>query len=701
MGTRLKSFKYHPINKLIAIILVIVAACSFIDVIAQYALLDYYKIENQNYFETEAFKNNFIMKTGYVRDWIVRYNDNAIFYGETEEVIQARKEYFEKMKVALEKDNSSFFYYAKDTQTGDIITNIPSYYENPDNEEKMINEIVENPYGAVGNLATLDIGDGSYRYQNYYQGELLSDEEINRYQIYAYVDENYLEQNAEKDIFSVLKKGFDEEKNIAMLLRSEEKQKQLNQNVVVIGGGLLAILYLCYSAGRSSKKEEITWTIVDRIPFEIQAIILVFFAILSLLGLRIFLNDISFINDIAGHIVLTKEIGIQELIGERALYSIWVADVLLGLTSLLSMVRHIKNRSFLNNTLIGSFCKWCFESLFTQGALPIVFLIIGIGAVGLNILLLGAAVAARSVFFVGYIFMFNVIFIMICSKFIWDFRKIAIAFKKIAKGDIHYKVEVHATLPAIKELAYDMNHVREGLEEAAAEIAKKERMKAELITNVSHDLKTPLTSIISYIDLLKAEEVKNEKVTEYIDVLGERSERLKHLIEDLIEASKASTGNMKTEAEIIGLDQLIEQVVGEYTDRFHEASLEVIFSKMEEVNIVADPRHMWRVTENLLSNIMKYTMPYTRVYIEVKKENEKGVFIFRNISREAIKVDAKDLTERFVQGDESRSKEGSGLGLAIASSLVNLQKGDFEITIDGDLFKVQVSMPLEDIKREF
>jgi len=211
---------------------------------------------------------------------------------------------------------------------------------------------------------------------------------------------------------------------------------------------------------------------------------------------------------------------------------------------------------------------------------------------------------------------------------------------------------------------------------------------------VSHDLKTPLTSIISYIDLLKEEPIENTAVIEYIQVLEERSNRLKQLVEDLIDASKAVTGNIKADLAPIELHQLSTQAVGEYTDRLEANGIKVIMNKVEDSCILADGRHMYRILENLLSNVNKYAMPSTRVYIEILKEKEYGVFIIKNISKEYLNIDASELTKRFVRGDTARTSEGSGLGLAIAESLVKLQNGIFIANIDGDLFKVEVKIPL-------
>ena len=223
-------------------------------------------------------------------------------------------------------------------------------------------------------------------------------------------------------------------------------------------------------------------------------------------------------------------------------------------------------------------------------------------------------------------------------------------------------------------------------------------MKADLITNVSHDIKTPLTSIINYVDLLKRENIQDEKVKGYIKVLDEKSQRLKHLTVDLVEASKISSGNVVYEMKNINFPELINQAVAEFSDKFEEKGLNVV-AELECDNpiVVADSRHMWRIIENLLNNVCKYAMPQTRIYINLKTEEIAKVLYtwvsIKNISAQALNINANELTERFIRGDVSRSSEGSGLGLSIAKSLTEGQNGKFNIYLDGDLFKVTVAMP--------
>ena len=208
---------------------------------------------------------------------------------------------------------------------------------------------------------------------------------------------------------------------------------------------------------------------------------------------------------------------------------------------------------------------------------------------------------------------------------------------------------------------------------------------------MSHDIKTPLTSIINYVDLLKSEEINNDKAKEYIEVLDQKSQRLKKLIEDLVEASKASSGNIKLNIERINLVELIKQTTGEFEDKFKQRNLIVeINASNDKIYINADNRYMYRVIENLYSNIAKYALDNSRVYVDINQNNKKSKIIIKNISKDKLNITADELMQRFVRGDKSRTTEGSGLGLSISKSLTELQNGIFDITIDGDLFKVSI-----------
>ena len=273
-------------------------------------------------------------------------------------------------------------------------------------------------------------------------------------------------------------------------------------------------------------------------------------------------------------------------------------------------------------------------------------------------------------------------------------RKLQNGAKAIAEGDMNYQINTELMLPEFKKHAQNLNKIREGMTVAVEQKLKSERMKTELITNVSHDIKTPLTSIINYSDLIGKEPCDNPQILEYAQVLHRQSDRLKRLIEDLVEASKASTGNLEVHLAPCEVGVMISQTIGEYEQRLQTSQLTLVVNEPDKpIQIMADGRRLWRVFDNLMNNICKYSQPGTRVYLTLEEGQEDAVIIFRNTSRDPLNLSPDELMERFVRGDSARNSEGNGLGLSIARSLTELQKGTMSISIDADLFKVILRFP--------
>ncbi|MCI8454489.1 MAG: HAMP domain-containing histidine kinase [Lachnospiraceae bacterium] len=270
------------------------------------------------------------------------------------------------------------------------------------------------------------------------------------------------------------------------------------------------------------------------------------------------------------------------------------------------------------------------------------------------------------------------------------------AIDRIASGETSYKVDTTKFSSLEAGLAEGLNRISDGLETALAEQVKGERLKADLITNVSHDIKTPLTSIINYVDLIKREHIEDPKIQKYLEVLDQKSQRLKTLTEDLVEASKASSGNMNLEITDIDIVELVQQTNGEFEEKYALKRLELVNTLPNEVIIIeADGRRLWRVLENLYNNAFKYALENTRVYVGIEDRGSEVAFSIKNVSASALNISPDELTERFVRGDVSRTTEGSGLGLSIAKDLTQLQGGNFKLTIDGDLFKAEVLFPIK------
>ena len=274
-------------------------------------------------------------------------------------------------------------------------------------------------------------------------------------------------------------------------------------------------------------------------------------------------------------------------------------------------------------------------------------------------------------------------------------KKLKRGGEAIANGDFEYRINSKELWPMLRGHAYNLNSAALGMSRAVDDRMKSERFKTELITNVSHDLKTPLTSIVSYVDLLKKEEIENENAKGYIEVIDRQSAKLKKLTEDLVEASKATTGAVAVNKELLNIGELVNQSVGEFSEKLEAAEIfPVINLPEEEIKVFTDGRLLWRVFDNLIQNIIKYAQPGTRAYFDLCRAEERAVLTIRNISRDPLNMTADALMERFVRGDASRNSEGNGLGLSIAKSLTELCGGTFELMLDGDLYKVIITIPV-------
>lgn len=294
------------------------------------------------------------------------------------------------------------------------------------------------------------------------------------------------------------------------------------------------------------------------------------------------------------------------------------------------------------------------------------------------------------------LFMIIYMIIYICSigyfvfKFTGGFNKIVLGAHKISQGNLNYQIE-EQKIGVLNTLANDINNMKNGLEKAIKNEVKSERMKTELITNVSHDLKTPLTSIINYVDLIKKGDFSKEEIEDYIKIIDRKSQRLKVLIEDLFEASSAASGEMELNIEKLDIISLLRQSIAEFEEKIKNSKLDFKINLPEEkVYVMVDGKRTWRIFENQISNILKYSLDNTRVYINLEENTDNIKIIMKNISAYEMNFNEEEITDRFKRGDQSRHAEGSGLGLAISKGLAELQGGTFKINIDGDLFKVEI-----------
>ncbi len=352
----------------------------------------------------------------------------------------------------------------------------------------------------------------------------------------------------------------------------------------------------------------------------------------------------------------------------------------------LSLVRHIKNGTFIKHSVIYILVSKSIETLTEMAASgPLMYKTIGAAVFVIFV----------SVYSADKPLLLAIIIIIttyIIYKKVTHFHKIQEGLQIAKNGDYDFKIKLEG-IGEFRQLSGDINEITSGLKSAVQNEVRSEKLKTELITNVSHDIKTPLTSIISYVDLLKREGLDSENAPKYLDVLERKSSRLKKLTEDLFEAAKATSGSIEPKFERVHINSLIEQLLGELDEKIQELNLVFkVTASDEKIYARADGRLLSRVMENLLSNIFKYTLEGSRVYIVIS-ENEDNVFVsFKNISAYELNIPVNELMERFKRGDVSRSSEGSGLGLAIAESLMEVQEGSLELSIDGDLFKAEIRL---------
>lgn len=462
--------------------------------------------------------------------------------------------------------------------------------------------------------------------------------------------------------------------------------------MIAFGMLIVCLVWLTIVAGRSNRDDELHLNWFDAWKTEVAATVVIVLwlipvllsgSILSLTDLFMDLNnDLAILYGYYNYVMNS----IPYVIGGGILAAY---TCLMFLVGYLSLVRRLKAGTMWKNSVLHMIVQFVHQVSINIGSVWKVVIIFG----GLFLIHGAAQISGHSVLFVILLPIDIVAFVYLVYQTIGK-KKIKQGISQIAHGEIDYKIDTTGLSGEQKEVAELVNVIGTGLNKAVEKSVKNERLKTDLITNVSHDIKTPLTSIINYVELLKQENFEDPKIRRYIEVLEQKSQRLKTLTEDVVEASKVSSGNISLDMMNLNLVEMIQQTSGEFQEKFAARNLEEVLNlPEEEAMICVDGRRTWRVLENIYNNAAKYAMEGSRIYADLTVLEDQVLFTLKNVSAYPLNISADELTERFIRGDISRSTEGSGLGLSIAKTLTEMQKGQFELYLDGDLFKVTIRFP--------
>lgn len=657
--------------------------------------------QEKDYFETESFKDKYMSQLLYFCNLALR--DNSTKQGTIDENIET--EYYEaeldvinekseiqiqeEMLAKLEADEEN---YSKDNEIFIDYTKINSYVG--ENYDVLI---------ISGNLAYTNIKkttktDTLSELKEYistkkhywiYTGEVITNISTMQYDEIAYEAKFTMLQEKGVEIYSCISDEDANEFVIGKALYGLADRTYKTAPVTILISGILLILvtaYLIISIGHKKNSDEIYTDKLDKIPLEI---------LVTLTGMLLTFECVVLVQ----FTTLLKEFfttGVSLILLTGIIIYITVA------VFSVTIIRRIKAQVFWKNTLCYKIIKYLYTKIKKLKDIILANTKMNEKIIGLSIcisiisaFLVAIAIDSGNILFFLVLIAFWVVIVSSIIDYTNKVYKVREKIQSMYKGEVDKPINEEEFNGELKEVAKELNDISGGLSNAIEEGVKSERLKTELITNVSHDIKTPLTSIINYVDLLKKEDIQNGNAREYLQIIDNKSQRLKKLMEDLIEASKASSGNIKLNIEKLNLGELLKQIRGEFEDKFKKRGLEIIENiPKEDIYINADSKYMYRVMENLYTNISKYALENSRVYIDLmtsgKDENKKAYIILKNISQDKLNISADELMQRFVRGDSSRATSGSGLGLSIAQSLVELQGGKFEIYLDGDLFKVVV-----------
>ncbi|KOS67790.1 histidine kinase [Lysinibacillus contaminans] len=681
MDIKLRNISHALITKVVVFLIAVVCITGTTKAIIDMEVNEVHlsSINQDNYFESRAFADESYSILSSLAQLIGKYkSEEHILSGKTlteEDIREIEEDLYNEFRYSYryndnlsEEENNRIYQekYADDINL---------------NKDESMKEQVREFYRLLSELEANEgivfyASDGEHVFSN---GELNKKEQFESFDAYMLFEDyqqklypNEVKKSKYLDYFTHSVEELNPQTDVIYLAFREsflqkkiaewEKDKaiaksSLNEFIVFLAGFILSFVYLIIVIGKTSfKDKEINLNVIDKLYNDLNIVIVV-----SLTSLWIaMLIEVEVLLDM--YMILTVPIFI------------------IALLMILSLVKHIKNRSLLQHTLIYQIFKKVFlwvKSVFDNGS-------IGVKVV---LLVVGYPIVVAATFFVFPITIGLAAWF--AMKKVKSFNRIKEGVEQIKNGDLHHRIEVDGK-GEFSRLAANVNSITDGLKKSVDSEIKSERLKTELITNVSHDIRTPLTSIITYVDLLKIEK-DPDLITEYIDVLDQKSKRLKHLTDDLFEAAKASSGSMPVQLERIDILSLLTQGIGEMGEKIEASALDFKLAyPTEKVYVKADGKLLWRSIENLFSNIFKYAQPASRVYIDVEDLGNEILVTFKNISAYELNISVDELMERFKRGDESRSSQGSGLGLSIAESLIHIQQGKFLVQVDGDLFKSMI-----------
>ena len=660
-------------------------------------------LDSEAYFSSNNFVDNYMAKLSNFAEQLIykRENYNTVYNydNSTGENIEIRYTEYEDTMIK----NFYFMIRYKNivltnvefTANTDTVEKIKTYISALENSQKVniVGGNIEATSEKVSNRATRKFSNFNI---DYYTKDLVNEESITNEENFednltdAEMAEKGINELREVNcnifdfsIYSSYEEVLLDNEERAMVSNIFEKLQFFDENICMIIPVssvllILCIVYLVISIGHSKGVDGIDINDFDKIYLELIGIVAFFGILFTLLicagvdeALNIFQNLNFFISAIiAGYLIC---------------YTICAVCAN-------TVIKRIKAKTFWKSTLVYKFYKITisrFRNVWNS--------LDNKNGKRRKLVISALLYSWIIVFFAGAFGEFGVIIDVLIIiyvvykilKKIRNFEQIESHLKDIYDGNNQSSLNPEEFEPEFQNEVKYINDISNGFENAIQDRIKSERLKTELITNVSHDIKTPLTSIINYVDLLKKEQIENEKAKEYIEVLDNKSQRLKKLTEDLIEASKVSSGNIKLNVEKINVVELINQALGEFEDKFKKFEIITNFEE-NQIFINADNRYMYRIIENIFSNVSKYALENSRVYIDIFSKDDKVYIVEKNISKEKLNISEEELMQRFVRGDKSRTTEGNGLGISISKSLTEVQNGQFDVKIDGDLFRIEI-----------